>query len=277
MKVATLGPKGTFSELAAIKYQQMLDIECEIECFNSMTNAFNAVETSSQLAVLPIENFSEGYVSVVLDRIINSDLSIVGEILLPIQFSLVSFCEQLEQIKTLFVQFVTRGQCSEFIESLGEIDIVMTESNMDSSHRLSEQQKSCAAIVPQEIAIAGKWPTIINDANDHSDNQTRFVVLSKQPQRSMSLDGRAWKTTLVIYDDDDHAGVLAEILMSFASRSINLSSIVSRPTKVTFGRYHFLIDVCGHSDDPLITEAINEIKQKAKLSNLGSYRAAEAV
>jgi len=82
---------------------------------------------------------------------------------------------------------------------------------------------------------------------------------------------------LVILDDHDRPGLLAEILTSFSSRNINLTSIISRPTRVEFGRYNFFIDINGHSEDYSVSEALKEVSLIAKVKNMGSYLVAEIV
>ena len=131
-KLATLGPKGTYSESAALKYLQLTNETYDIEYFASIKKVLHSVGNKCDIAVLPIENFSEGFVSLVLDYIIESNLSIISEIILPIQFSLVTNAKEASNIKRVFVQFVAKGQCSEYLDSLDNVEIVATESNIES-------------------------------------------------------------------------------------------------------------------------------------------------
>ncbi|NRB38095.1 MAG: ACT domain-containing protein [Pseudomonadales bacterium] len=276
-KLATLGPKGTYSESAALKYIRSNNEAYEIEYFTSIKKALNAVGDDCDLAVLPIENFSEGFVSLVLDHIIESDLSIVSEIILPIQFSFVTKERDVSNINRLFVQFVAKGQCSEYLETLGNIDIISTESNIESLNMVVNDPDNSSAIVPSGSFNLDEFNTVVENVNDYKNNQTRFLALSKIPRKIDTGISSNWKTSLVILDDHDRPGLLAGILTCFASRNINLTSIISRPTKVKFGRYNFLIDVNGHSEDGFVSEAIKEISLIAKVKNMGSYPAAEIV
>ena len=280
-KLATLGPKGTYSEAAALKYLRSNNEAYEIEYFGSIKKALNSVGDECNLAVLPIENFSEGFVSLVLDHIIDSDLSIISEITLPIKFSFVTNTRANSKISRLFVQFVAKGQCSEYLEKLGDIDIISTESNIESLNMVINAPDNSSAIVPFGSFNLDDFNTIIEDVNDYKNNQTRFLVLSKARREidanSNSNSNSNWKTSLVILDDHDRPGLLAEILTSFAIRSINLTSIISRPTRVEFGRYNFLIDIVSHSEDESVAEAIKEISLIAKVKNMGSYPVAKIV
>ncbi len=274
-KLATLGPKGTYSELAALKYMHSCDDTFEIEYFSSIKNALNTVGDSCDIAVLPIENFSEGFVTLVLDHIIDSDLAIVSEIVLPIQFSFVTSAPDISRINRLFVQFVAKGECSEYIESLGSVNIVSTESNIESLNLAQSDPYNSSAIVPFGSFEPREFATAIDNVNDYENNQTRFLVFSKVRRKIDTNE--SWKTSLVILDENDRPGLLAEILTSFASRNINLTSIISRPTKVEFGKYNFLIDINGHSENKLVSEAIREIKLIANVKNMGSYPVAKLV
>lgn len=273
-KIATLGPKGTYSELASLKYIQASDELHEIEYFNSIKMALNSVGNGCDIAVLPIENFSEGFVSLVLDYLISSDLSIVSEIILPIRFSFVTNARNKSEINRLFVQFVAKGQCSEYIETLGDVNVISTESNIESRDLVLCDPINSSAIVPSGSFDARQFNTVVEDVNDYKSNQTRFLVFSSNKTAIEINRFSNWKTSLVILDGQDRPGFLADILRSFASKGINLTSIISRPTKVKFGRYNFLIDISGHSEDQSISEAINEIRRFACVKNMGSYPAA---
>ena len=274
-KLATLGPKGTFSGSASLKYINECNTAYEIEYFSSIKQVLNSVGVSSDIAILPIENFSEGFVTLVLDHLIQSKLNIISEILLPIQFSFVSNMADLTKLEQLFVQFVAEGQCSEFIDTLPHGKIITTQSNIESLNKLVEKPINSAAIVPSDSFSPSQYNTVVDNVNDYKNNQTRFLVLSKE-QLSVDVSSRSdWKTSLVVFDDFDRLGLLAEVLTSFASRKVNLTSIISRPTKVEFGQYNFLIDIQGHATDQAVADAINEINYIAKVKNMGSYPTAK--
>ncbi|MGJ8681814.1 prephenate dehydratase [Paraglaciecola sp.] len=275
-KLVTLGPKGTYSEAASLKYLETCATPHEIEFFGTIKKVLNSVNDDTDIAVLPIENFSEGFVSLVLDHLIESDLTIVSEILLPIQFSFVSHAAELDKIDKLFVQFVAKGQCSEFIDGLENTKIISTQSNIESLNKLIEEAGNSAAIVPSSSFDRLEFKQVVANVNDYKNNQTRFLALTKNSRAGEVDDSTNWKTSIVVFDDHDRPGLLAEVLTSFASRNVNLTSIISRPTKIEFGQYNFLIDVQGHAEQQPVAEAIAEINQIAKVKNMGSYPAAKA-
>ncbi len=270
-KILTLGPRGTFSDAATSKYTETLGGTWQVEYFPSIGSALKAIGKTCEIGVLPIENFSEGFIPLVLDQLVTADLSIVGEIMLPVQFCLVSMASDLSKIDQLFVQFVAKGQCSEFIDSLGKIDIVTTESNIESLNLARTTVGNNAAIVPLGSFKSDDFPRVVENINDFKNNQTRFLALSNSTRTTQQIEGGEYKTSIVVLDDKDRPGLLGDILNSFSKRSINLTSIISRPTCREFGKYHFFIDFDGRVQDPDICAALKEIETINKVKLLGSY------
>lgn len=295
--VATLGPRGTFSDIATTTYLSQGHFsqdhfsqgsfpqnnkswqegdQSQIHYFNTIKQALNAIGEDIPLGVLPIENLSEGFVSLVLDHLVNASLYIVDEVMLPIQFSFVSRETQLSDVKTVYVQFVAKGQCAEFLETLQNnspegINIVTTESNIESLQLLTDADNSSAAVVPFHATSAADFPLHIENINDYKNNQTRFLAFSASPDLNQPVAGRAYKTSIVVLDDDDKPGYLEHILSSFTKYSINLTSIVSRPTRQMFGKYHFFIDFDGHQLDQNVADTLQEVKSHYNVKVLGSY------
>lgn len=287
MKISTLGPVGTFSDLATRKYLSSIDAGCyddtncssisyfdSITYFDSIKSVLASLQTEADIAIIPVENFSEGFIPQVLDFLVDNELSIIAEILLPIKFSFLSNESNSCNIKKLFVQFVTKGQCSEFIESLSkgdtDIEIVTTESNISSLERLRMDAAESGAIAPLGAFDANEFATIVENVNDFQDNKTRFLVLSKNGIGDKKSDVQ-YKSSVIVLDDNDRPGLLEGVLSSFSKRGINLTSIISRPTKKEFGKYHFFIDFDGSINESEVESAILEIKSNNKLKFLGSY------
>lgn len=228
-RIATLGPSGTFSDTATSKYIETQDNPFEVVYFPSIGSALKSIGSTCEFGVLPVENFSEGFIPMVLDQLVCSDLVIVGEVMLPIQFSFVSTTSVLPEIEQIFVQFVAKGQCGEFIESLNEIKIVITESNIESLDRARCSPYKAAAIVPSSSVISNEFMAVIENINDYKNNQTRFLILSGNNDFSELSGEGEYKTSIIVLDDNDRPGLLGEILNSFSKRKINLTSIISRP------------------------------------------------
>ncbi len=274
-KIATLGPAGTFSDQVAKEFRESLRGDIAISYCSSIKKVFQAVSESGDYAIVPIENLSEGFIPLVLDLLVTSDLKIVGEKIIPINFSCISVLADIRKINKLFVQFVSRGQCSEFIENLGEdVEIVTTDSNILALTRMTDDPGKSAAIVPGHFVKPGEFPLVIENINDYPNNQTRFFVLAGENTCSTTCTSPNCKTSLIIINDEDHPGLLEKILSSFSKQKINLLAITSRPTKEQFGRYHFFIGLTGSQDDMRVQSALEEIGKFSRVKILGSYERA---
>jgi prephenate dehydratase len=275
-RIATLGPPGTFSEKAANTYIRNFNKEWSIELFGSIKRVLKSIGKDCEYGVLPIENLSEGFISPVLDHLVDSNLVIVDEMLLPVSFSFVGNVSDIKHLKKLFVQFVSKGQCSEFVESLDNIEIVTTESNIESLEMASNESGACGAIVPSDSFRRSDFLLVRNNVHDFMNNQTRFVVLSDN-RFTTKTQGTDYKTSIVALDDNDRPGLLQSILLPFSKRGINLTSIVSRPSRQFFGRYHFFIDLEGHENDGGVRDALGEIHAINRIKVLGSFPRAELI
>ncbi|MGX5915239.1 prephenate dehydratase [Aliidiomarina sp. Khilg15.8] len=266
MQIATLGPAGTFSAVAADKFRQDHDIAAEVVYFSHLQRVLRAAETDCAYAVVPIENVSEGFVPVVLDYLVKTDLRIVSELRLPIAFAAVGNLTSATSIKRLYVQFVARGQCRDFIESLGDVELIATESNTESLALARDQQNGVAAIVPAHLVDEENFTWQQRGVQDFTYNETRFLLLSRE---HASINGS--KTSLLVINQDDRPGLLERVLHCFSSRRLNLSSIVSRPTGQGFGNYHFFIDVQSAADSIAMRGALAAVADLATVKVLGCY------
>ncbi|MHA2939717.1 prephenate dehydratase [Vibrio sp. RC27] len=271
-KIATLGPSGTFSEIATHRYlATQSQSNYEINYYPSIKAVFNAIGDECDIGVLPIENFSEGFIPVVLDELIASSLTIVAEIVLPIHFSVVSQAKSVDEIQRLFVQFVAKGQCSEFLDGLTNASVTLTESNTESLQRCEDLGD--AAIVPSHTVEPADFNFSIDNVNDYQENQTRFLVLSRNGDNSVTQTlASTFKTSIIVLEGNDYPGLLGDVLNEFSLRSINLSSIISRPTRKEFGKYHFFIDFDGSLQDNNVSEALTTINALNPVQVLGSYQ-----
>lgn len=270
-KLAVLGPSGTFTELAAKKYMDLTDKNLEITFYPSIGKVFNAVGIKCDLGIIPIENSLDGYVQPTLDLLSTSDLHIICELNIPIQFSFVANVSNISDVKKIYVQFKTQGQCSYFLDRFIDTKIIITESNGESLDEVKRKTFGEAAIVPNHSLDMGEqFSYSINDVTDSTDNQTRFIVISKN-KISYNLNNR-FKTSIIVMDALDKPGVLSRILNALSERNINLTSITSRPTKKGLGKYYFFIDMDGnYEEDENLKSAIDKIRKDHVVKVLGSY------
>jgi prephenate dehydratase len=270
--IATLGPAGTFSDQVAKDFRRSLPGEVAISYHNSIRKIFQAVSEGCDFGIVPIENLSEGFIPLVLDLLVASTLNIVGERIIPINFSCIGSVSDFKALDKLFVQFVSRGQCAEFIDSLGEhVEIITTDSNTLALTRMSNSSGRVGAIVPAHFVKPGDFPLVREGVNDYPNNQTRFFVLARESGEPPRCTSPGCKTSLIILNDEDHPGLLEKILSCFSRQHINLLAITSRPTKEQFGRYHFFVGLAGSTGDLRVKNAIEELGRFSRVKVLGSY------
>jgi prephenate dehydratase len=272
--IAALGPSNTFSEIAAQMYVARSVPDGQIELYPTIKKVFTSIGRKCEIGILPIENMLDGYIPQVLDLLLHSRLTIIDELLVPVHFSFAANCKTIEEVKRVYVQFVSQGQCSDFIEQFPQgVEIVTTESNGESLERLRAGDFDEGAVIPTHALNAYTFPLIINNINDYLENKTRFIVIAEQEQAF--CDDLRYKTSIAILEGTDRPGMLSDMLSAFARRNINLLSIISRPTKESMGKYHFFIDIEGYARDKLIQEALADVRKCGFVKLIGSYPKAE--
>ena len=138
----------------------------------------------------------------------------------------------------------------------------------------ASDEPGLAAVANARAAEVYGLDTLASDIEDHPENQTRFVVVSK---RGIPAPTGHDKTSIVVYQRADEPGSLLSILQEFAARRINLSLLLSRPTKSRLGDYCFVLDLDGHIADEVVADCLRSLKAKqADVKFLGSYPAAGA-
>ena len=273
LTLSTLGPAGTFSEKATLKFSKRLKLKDHTILYHkSISEVFESLTSDeSQLAIVPIENLSEGFIPSVIDLIYSKKdkIHILGDTKIPVQFSFVS---NTIKIKKLYVQFVAEGQCNDFISQLGDIEIINTQSNIESLELLKAEPLECAvgSIVPINAFSKDSYPYSIKNVTDRKNNETRFLLLSKDISMAKGKK-TSNKASLLIYDFPNRPGALHDILKVFSDRDVNLTSIISRPTGNDFGEYYFFIDIDSSIGESPILSSIEEVKKTSSVSFLGSY------
>lgn len=273
--IATLGPEGTFSELACKKYKELQRKEHEknriIFCKN-IKEIFDSVNNGkTDIGIAPLENLLDGSVGETLDLLYTSNLNITGEIVIAVHHCIAGL-SSLNRVKTVISHSKALGQCLEYIRkhNFDVKEVVSTAEAMlvVSAHKEGE----IAAIGP--VFAAQKYGLKILDKNieDNSNNVTRFIVISKS--KSIKEKGKKYKTGIAIHPLEDRPGLLYDLLKPFAIRNINLTKIESRPTKITLGGYIFYVDLEGYEQEENIKSALEEVKKLSEVKIFGSYERA---
>ncbi len=271
MRIAYLGPEGTFSEEAALA--QALRDGADLVPLASIPALVSAVETGlTERAILPIENSLEGTVSATVDLLIHeTDLKICGERALPVRhFLIVAPGTRLETVTSVTSHPQALAQCRRFLErclpGAGQVAALSTAAAVAEVTRAVDPTR--AAIGTLRAAEIYGAEVLARDIQDNHNNVTRFVVLAREDAPPTGRD----KTSFCFSVLKNVPGALHDVLGELATARIQMTKIESRPMKSALGDYYFLVDVEGHRQDPVIADALERIRAKtAMLKVFGSY------
>ncbi|BDG07694.1 prephenate dehydratase [Anaeromyxobacter paludicola] len=276
MRVAYLGPPGTFSEEAVGRCD--LARGGEHVPYPSIPDAYEAVAKGEvDAALLPIENSIEGSVNATLDLLVHRPgLRIRREVLLPIEQQLMAARgTRLEDVKKVLSHPQPLGQCAGFLrERLRGVPLEATASTAEAARLVAAQGEGAAlaALGPRAAALRYGLEILAEDVQDAEANTTRFVLVAREDEAPTGRD----KTSIAFTLDRDRPGGLYEVMGELARRQINLSRIESRPMKQALGHYVFYLDFEGHRADPACAEALMGALQRVHaLHLLGSYPRAQ--
>ena len=268
MTIAYLGPEAAFTHQAAIRrFGSSLSYASQ----KTIADVFAEVSRNrADYGVVPVENTTEGVVTHTLDMFVDSDLKIVSQIVLPVQYCLAGN-GRLQDIQRLYVHPQALGQCRQWVqEHLPKVEIFETSSNARSAE-LAAKGKVNAAITGILAAEKYGLRVLEQDIQDNADNATRFLVLGRQCSPPTGND----RTSLML-SVADKAGALHQAIAAFRRYKINMTKIESRPSKRKAWEYFFFIDCDGHVQDRQVVKAIQLLGVHCNFVKvLGSYPNAE--
>ncbi len=266
MRVGTIGPEGTFSDMAAKKY---LRGRGTVVYFSSIPLIFEALKKKAVgEAVVPVENSLEGTVGATIDNLFKHDFMIRDELVLDIHHS-VAALRGAKRIKRVVSNPQALAQCDVFLrKKFPGADFVPAASTVGAMRELVKKKDLETAVVgPEEAARRLGLKVIASRVEDVPGNKTRFFVIGKKD----SPAARKAKTSIIIYRTVDRPGLLYDLLGEFAKRKINLTKIESRPSRKRLGEYIFVIDLEGSRKSKGVREAFRGLERFGAVKILGSY------
>ena len=276
-RFAYLGPEGTFTSMALDAWGPAA--AGERTAYGSVDAALAALRAGEvHGAMVPIENSVEGGVSATLDALASGDpLVVTGEVLVPITFVLAArLGTALTDIHAVGTHSHAWAQVRGWMaENLRDAVYVPTLSTAAAAEGLEQgpQGYQAAVCAPAAARLHG-LEVLAEGIGDMQAAVTRFVLVAR-PGALPEPTG-ADKTTVVLFQRDDHAGGLLALLEQFAARGINMTRLESRPTKESMGSYCFSIDLEGHVLDERVGEALMGLRRVcAEVRFLGSYPRAD--
>ena len=262
--VAFLGPRHTFSELAA---QRIFGATAELHPHPTLADIFTAVERQQyDYGVVPVESSIGGGVSDTLDCFIQSDVKIINEVLLHVTQNLLSK-SPLKKIGRVYSKDQSFYQCRNWLQAnLPNAERINTSSTAEAA-RIAGEEEGAAAIGSLLAAEPNNLDVIAERIEDSAHNYTRFLAIGRQLVKPTGND----KTSLMLSVRNE-PGALQNLLLPLADNNIDLSNIESRPSRKKAWEYVFFIDLAGHAEDPPLKEALEAVqKYCVELKILGSY------
>lgn len=276
LRVGFLGPLGTFTQQALESQADLADAEHVL--YRTMPDVLDAVERGDvDLGFVAIENSIEGTVNLTQDELaFNHSLLIQREVVLDIEHCLLAKPgASIADITTVVSIPVASAQCHAYLrEHVGQADLRAANSTAEAARTVAQDPGThLAAIAARASAAHYGLDILAADIADHPGNQTRFVLVARNGVPAPTGHDR---TALVIYQRADEPGSLISILQEFAARRVNLSHLLSRPTKDGgLGDYCFVVYLDGHIADELVADAMRALHAKqGHVKFLGSYPAA---
>ncbi len=278
MRIATLGPEGTYSEKAAETYAKRLgNKEAEI-VYTTVENSLHLVEMHRvDVAVVPVENMVDGIVGSTLDALIeyHDFVKVCDEVSIKIDHVIAGEKgSTLNDIECVFSHSSALSQCS------GRLSLIVPNathvpvaSTAEAASLVKKGQgKPSAAICSRQAVKQYRLSILSEDIQDYSNNTTRFMACGLTDSIATGTD----KTLLAIRPGKDSPGLLYSLLGEISKNGANLTFIQSRPYKIRPRDYVFVLELEGHKTDTNLEAAIAGIERQIKeidgwKKTLGSY------
>ena len=265
LKVAYLGPQGTFTQMATLR--QFGDA-VQGQPLVTVDDVFREVASEAcHYGVVPVENSTEGVVNHTLDSFMSSPLRICGEVQLRVHHHLMVSPASDGDIQRIYSHQQTLAQCRRWLDGhYPQVPRITATSNAEAAKRVAEE-KDAAAIAGEVAAEIYGLRILSRQIEDELDNTTRFIVVGREDAGPSGND----KTSIMV-SMHNQPGSLYTLLEPFQRHGISLTSIETRPSRTGIWSYVFFIDFEGHREDPLIQQVLTEIEGSAlEVKLLGSY------
>lgn len=263
IRVAYLGPEGTFSNMACLEY---FGEGFDYIPMSNFADIFDAVENHQcELAIVPLENSLNGTVVQTLDLFASHEVYVQAEWVSRIRHSLMTTEESLASIRVVYSHPQPLGQCASWLrENLPSAKQVSVESTAAAAHRVANEHGS-AAIGHTGLAERLNLNILAHDIEDFADNWTRFFVIGATPSKEKGTEKSS-----IVFALADKPGSLASVLTTLANAGINISKLESRPLRGERWKYLFFADLdCSIEEHTETLEAIREYCLRLRV--LGSY------
>ncbi len=264
MLVGYLGPLGTYSHAAALRQYP----EEELKPYGTLEAVVEGVKNSEvELAVLPVENSTNGEVRAALDALIAEigecpEIKAVGEVRVRIAHQLFSRSSNVSQVERIYSHPQVWGQASHWLSStLPGAKCIDCDSTSQAIERAWEDKNGAAIAGSAAGSVYGIKPVIAN-VSDRDENTTRFLVLAKQPAPE---NKQHTMVTFCAAQQD-----LCKTLEALVSSGVQVTFLTSRPLG-THWTYRYIVEFAGALASEQVREALAKLNQVTPVTVIGAY------
>jgi chorismate mutase/prephenate dehydratase len=270
-RVAFLGPRGTYSEDAAIEFfgSSMGQLPCQ-----SIDEVFRATSSgAAEFGVVPIENSTEGVIARTMDLLLASNVHIVGNVSLAVRHNLLRQSNQMDGIAVVYGHPQALAQCQAWLSAnLTNAERRAASSNSEGARQATLDIAS-AAIASSRAATEFGLQTVAKAIQDEAHNRTRFAVICRP--EVLPLPGRTGNDAVsLVVSVKNQPGALHDLILPMKKHGVSMTRFESRPARSAQWDYNFYIDLAGHVEDAPVAAALAELQQLCAFYKvLGCYPA----
>lgn len=264
LQVACLGPAGGFTDIAARRH---FGHGPELQPLASIEDVFRQVESGrARYGVVPLEDSRDGGSSHVVDFLCDSPLYLCGEIVQPLQHSLIGADQPLDAVQKVVGHPQSLAACRRFLDThLPQAEREQTVST-GLAVQCAQQQPDCAAVAPEAAAKGAAMATLARDIDDQAPEAARYLVLGDR-----EIEPSGHDVTSVILSFDNRPGALHRVLTPLAESGLDMINISSRRVASSAWRDVFFLDIGGHAQEPAVAAVLDELRR-----NVLNFRVAGA-
>ncbi len=272
-RVAYLGPAGTFSEEAALRFfgSSIAHIPC-----NNFDEVFHAATAgSAEFGVVPVENSTEGVVTRSLDLLLQSPLHIVGEISLLVRHNLLRTTTSSEGVSAVLAHPQALAQCQQWLNThLPDAERRAVSSNAEGA-RLAATNPQWAAIASERAGSEFGLHIASHAIQDDAYNRTRFVVVCL-PSSMPAPEATGKDCVSLVVSVPNRPGAVHDLLVPLKEHGVSMTRFESRPARSGQWEYYFYIDLQGHPSQPHVAAALQDLQRLCAFYKvLGTYPLAD--
>jgi chorismate mutase/prephenate dehydratase len=269
LRIAYLGPAGTFSELAALGYfgASIVHVPCA-----SIDEVFRAASGgAADFGVVPVENSTEGVVARSLDLFLNTPLAIVGETSLYVRHNLLRRIEGFDGLEAVCAHPQALAQCHAWLaHHLPQVERRPVASNAEGA-RLASTSDKLAGIASDRAASQYGLHVLAPAIQDEPHNRTRFAVVAL-PDVHPQPRATGHDCTSLVVSVPNQPGAVHDMLVPLKRHGVSMTRFESRPARSGQWEYYFYIDIDGHPEQPPVAQALKELRAAcAFFKLLGTY------